>query len=150
MKNLILTFISFFMLLSCNNNDDSFTPQNITPILVGKGELTTPFNNVSNNQNIVIQNQTDWDIFLQILSVSGNLSTILLESNINFNSYDIIAIIDIVRPTGGNAIDITNIIENLNNVTVTISWLNEGDATIVTQPIHIVKIPKTNKPIIFQ
>ena len=27
------------MLLSCSNSDDSFTPQNITPILIGKGSL---------------------------------------------------------------------------------------------------------------
>lgn len=149
MKALILTFISIFALLSCSDSDSSFSSQNVTFTLVGKGELTIPFNNNTNSQNIVIRNQSDWANFLQLLSVSGNSASILVQPSIDFNTSDVICVIDNVRSTGGNSIDITSVVENSNDIEVTIAHLNEGDATVVTQPIHIVQIPKTTKPITF-
>ena len=119
----------FFLSLSCNSNDDNnnvgFVPQTITPSLIGKGELFVPYNNINVQQNINITNQSDW------------------------NNFEIIAIFDNVKPTGGNSVDITSIIENVDNISITIQRLQSGDATVVTQPFHIVKVPISSKPLIY-
>ena len=118
-----------FLSLSCNSNDDNnnvgFVPQTITPSLIGKGELFVPYNNINVQQNINITNQSDW------------------------NNFEIIAIFDNVKPTGGNSVDITSIIENVDNISITIQRLQSGDATVVTQPFHIVKVPISSKPLIY-
>ncbi len=151
MKTLILSIV-LFLSYSCNNNNEEniFTPQTITPVLIGKGELNIPFNNINVQQNIVINNQIDWNDFITILGNSGNPSSILSETIIDFNNFEVIAIFDNVKPTGGNSIDITNIIENIDNISITIQRLQNGDTTIPTQPFHIVKIPKSTKPVVFQ
>ena len=153
MKTLILSLVLFFT-LSCNNNDDNQSATNvatpITPTLIGKGELFIPYNNINVQQNINISNQTDWNNFIAVLGNSGNPSFILSETVIDFNNFEIIAVFDNVKPTGGNSIDITSIIENVDNISVTIQRLQSGDATVVTQPYHIVKIPISTKPVVFQ
>ena len=63
----------------------------------------------------------------------------------------IIAVFDKIYGNGGHSIDIIKITENENKVIVTIENILGGDATsIMTQPFHIVKIPKTDKLIIFE
>jgi len=53
---------------------------------------------------------------------------------------------------GGYTIDITGVVENKNDLTVTIRNLSPNGAvyTVITQPYHIVKIPKTEKRIVFR
>lgn len=152
MKNLFMSLV-LFLSLSCNNNDDNnnvgFVPQTITPSLIGKGELFVPYNNINVQQNINITNQSDWNNFINVLGNSGNPSFILSETVIDFNNFEIIAIFDNVKPTGGNSVDITSIIENVDNISITIQRLQSGDATVVTQPFHIVKVPISSKPLIY-
>ena len=55
----------------------------------------------------------------------------------------VIAIFDRVYGNGGNSIDITNITEFETNIIVTVENLQTGNtSSVVTQPYHIVKIPK--------
>ena len=54
MKKNLLLFFTLFILFSCSKSNDTFTPQNIQPILVGKGSLMgsegiSPQNTVVNN-----------------------------------------------------------------------------------------------------
>ncbi len=151
MKTIILSLV-LFLTLSCNKNDEdnTITPQTITPVLIGKGDLFIPFGSNNNQQNIVITSLVDWNNFITILSNSGNPTSLLSTTSVDFNSFEIIAVFDNVKTTGGNTIDITSVIENINNITITIQRLQSGDATIPTQPFHIVKIPKSTKPVVFQ
>jgi len=152
MKTLILSFV-LFISIGCNKNDDenSFEPQTIEPVLIGKGDLLTAFSSNPLQQNIIITNKTEWDNFIVGMNNPNNLSNNFTEINIDFNNFQIIAVFDNVKQTGGFSIDITNVVENPNNIVVTIKHLfTGGDNTIITQPYHIVKIPKTSKPIVFQ
>lgn len=53
---------------------------------------------------------------------------------------------------GGHTIDITNITEFETTIVVTVENLQTGNTSgvFVTQPYHIVKIPKATKPIVFE
>ncbi|MGB2416306.1 MAG: hypothetical protein ACPH6A_04630, partial [Flavobacteriaceae bacterium] len=70
------------------------------------------------------------------------------ETNIDFNTYQIIAIFKEVKPTNWE-VEISSIVENANNLSVSVVE-TEYDFTVVTQPFHIIKISKTNKEIVFE
>jgi hypothetical protein len=56
-----------------------------------------------------------------------------------------------MRPDTGYSVNIDSVIENENNITVDFSVLISNDAfNAEVQPYHIVKIPKSPKPVIFQ
>jgi hypothetical protein len=146
MKTLILSTF-FFLAISCNNSDDSdsFVPQTITPVLIGKGIHSGN----ALQSNLVITNQADW---LQLMNslTSANTSN-FTETNIDFNNFQLLVSIDGTRPNTGYSIDISNVIENITNITATVSILNSGNGfTVLSQPFHIVKIPKSTKPVVFQ
>ena len=77
MKRIFFTLISVFMLLSCNNSDESFTPQQITPIQIAKGELVG--NNLGNisQQNTLITNQTSFNNLINFSSSSFSKSALV-------------------------------------------------------------------------
>ena len=79
--------------------------------------------------------------------MSNSFSTI----SIDFNLYNLVVIIDIVRPNLSYAITINSITENKNNITVTISTSGSMVGyNAASQPYQIVKIPKQTKPFVFQ
>ena len=148
MKSIFLIFISFFMLLSCSNSDDSFTPQNITPILIGKGSLMG--SEGINPQNLVINNQQDWNNIINLID-QFRLNNFTETTNVDFNTYQLIAVFDEVYGSPTYQINISSIVENLNNITVTVEKIYKPSiASVMTQEFHIVKIPKSSKPVIFQ
>ena len=146
MKTLILSMI-LFITLSCNETEEtnSFSPQTITPVLIGKG--TQSGNAVQSN--LVISNQTDWLSLMNSLTTSNTNN--FSETNIDFNNFQLLVSIDGSKPDTGYSINITNVIENETNITATITSVNSGGGfTVISQPFHIVKIPKSTKPVIFQ
>ncbi|MCY0978120.1 protease complex subunit PrcB family protein [Chryseobacterium wangxinyae] len=151
MKNyLLLLFCSvFFILNSCRDqeeNTESKTP--VTVQLIGKGDLVG--NNIP-QQNTVITTSAQWNTLLNNLDASNNISGGFTETNVDFNQFMIIATFDQVFPNGGHSIDIIAVDENPQNIIVDVEKLLTGNVTaVVTQPYHIVKIPKSTKPIIFQ
>lgn len=150
MKTFILTLFSIFTLLSCNSDDDSFVPQNIEQIMIGKGNLNGGSENIS-QQNIVIYNQSDFDLLMNAMNMANNVTDSFTETTVDFDSYMIIAAFDQIRNNGGHSIDIISVIENEENITIDVEKLqNGGVSSVITQPFHIVKIQKSDKPIVFQ
>lgn len=160
MKNLILIFLVVFT-IGCNDNDDQlvtpipFTPVTITPTLISKK------NNLSASVGIIEQKtifneSISWNLMLNQIETyyQPNISFLtqfFSETNVDFTNYTVIAVFDKVYGNGGHSIDITNITEYENNIVVTVENLLTGNAnSVVTQPYHIVKIPKATKPIVFQ
>jgi hypothetical protein len=147
MKTLYLSIL-LLLTLSCSKSNDetTFTPQTITPVLIGKGSL---FYNFYDRQNMVITNNSDWQTLLtNFNSVNDGITSTFSETNIDFNNFEIIIAIDVKNSS--TTIDITNVIENENNITVTVQNLILGISGDVANPFHIVKIPKSNKPVVFQ
>jgi len=151
MKKYLLSFIYslFLVISSCSDNDGNTEAK--TPIIVlqiGKGNLVG--NNVP-QQNMVITTSAQWNTLLTTLDSVNNTSGSFTETNIDFNQFMIIAVFDQVFPNGGHSIDIITVDDNPQNITVDLERLLTGNVTsVVTQPYHIVKIPKSTKPVVFQ
>jgi hypothetical protein len=144
----ILSFILFFVLLSCSRNDEpipSFTPRNIPFTVVGSG----PYSGNAVTSNLVIQNNAQWETLKNELT--QNVTNQFTETNIDFNNFFLVAVIDNVRPNTGFDVNINNILEYENNIIVTLSSNNTGwGYQVLTRPFRIVKIPIQSKPFIFQ
>jgi D-arabinose 5-phosphate isomerase GutQ len=80
----------------------------------------------------------------------NNVSSSFTETNINFSNYDIVAVFRNPISNSGSSVDITNIVENQTQRLVTVQYLTNGFNSNIAQPFHIVKIPKSSKPLIFQ
>ncbi|MGC4130553.1 MAG: hypothetical protein QM564_13600 [Bergeyella sp.] len=145
MKTIILILTSAFMLFSCNSDEDNFTIQNINPVLIGKG-------NDNNNvppQNSKITNSAEWNALLS--SFGSSITSTFTETNIDFNTFDVIVTVDEIRQDSGHSRTITSIVENQNDIVAVIVNEYAGTGyTVLTRPYHIVKIPKSSKPIVFQ
>lgn len=73
-----------------------------------------------------------------------------IEININFNSEQLLVALYHGATSSGTTVDMTAITEYEDAIKVTVENLHIGTTTDVAQPFEIVKIPKTNKPIVFQ
>ncbi|MCW3159716.1 protease complex subunit PrcB family protein [Chryseobacterium oryctis] len=145
---LLLLWSILFITLSCRDNDESLEEKNqINFQLIGKGNL---MGNYLAQQNTVITNSAQWTNLLNQLDSSNNISDSFTETNINFNLFMVVVVIDEVYPNGGHSIDIMTVDENSQNIEVDVEKLLQGNVTtVVTQPYHIVKIPKLLKPVLF-
>lgn len=159
MKKIFFLLISF-VIVSCTDNDDEpivvpFVPVAITPILVGKGNLNA--SEGISQQNTIIDNETIWtnlknqiDLFYQPFGINYT-EQYFEETTIDFDNFTVITVFDQIYGNGGHSIDITSIIEYETNIVITIENLETGNASsVITQPYHIVKIPKISKPIVFE
>lgn len=150
MKKIFLMAILSIVLVSCSSDDnnESFSSQNIDFTLIAKGSPNIAFYDNSDVENIVFTNSSDWDNFLSEISNSVNVEITFLETNVDFDNFQVIAVVRELQPTG-NEVEITNIVEYQDTILVTVIFI-EGDATILSQPFHIVKIPKSDKPVVFE
>jgi hypothetical protein len=164
MKKLILLLVSLIA-ISCTDNDDNapiapvtpFVPVTINPILISKKNNAFNSNGGISEQNLIINDETNWTNLKNLMDAPYTPYGInfcqqyFIETTIDFNSYTVIAAFDKINGNGGHSIDITNITENETNIIVTVQKLLTGNAnSVITQPYHIVKIPKAKKPIVFQ
>ena len=139
------------VLLQGCSSDGNQEPRVIDAVLIGKGNLYGNGDENIPRQNVVIYNQADWNLLMQKMDTRNPVSNSFSETNIDFNAFQIIAVFDEIKGNGGHTIDITQIIENEATITVTLQNLNTGGGTsVMTQPFHIVKIPKSKKPVVFR
>ena len=153
LKKMTLIFIIYSTLLSCSNNDDEpFTPVNIEFEVIGSGNLLGAVAEEILPGNYIINNQNDWLVLLNKMnSLDTNTTNDFSTININFQTHIIIAVFDEVRMNNGFLINIENITENQDNLTVDVVQSNPGSIqSVITQPYQIVRIPITNKPIVFE
>ena len=85
------------------------------------------------------------------MNAVNKVSDNFTETKIDFSKFTVIAVFDAVKTSGGHSIEL-DIKPNTENVVVEVSRKSpDGMATsVMTQPYHIVKIPKTDLPIVFQ
>lgn len=153
MKQLmILTFL--FTLVACNKNKNMLIakPSSIEFVQIAKDNLYGNGGEQIPKENLVITNEESWEKLIQKMDSVNNVSKDFTEINIDFENYIILAIFDDIKHNGGHTIDIKDVVENKNNLVVTIEYLNpDGDLTsVMTQPFELVKISITSKPISFE
>tara|TARA_B110000902_G_C14012077_1_gene476871 strand:- start:90 stop:539 length:450 start_codon:yes stop_codon:yes gene_type:complete len=146
----ILLFLSFFTLLSSCENDEVESNFQATELIftdVGRGHLSN--NSLYTQENIIIDNDADWQNLLSNFnSVNNNITDSFYETSINLDSFTVVAVID--TKNSSTTVDITTITENSSDVIVHIENLQMGLSQDVANPFHIVKMPKTTKDIVFE
>jgi hypothetical protein len=134
-------------LFCCSNDNDSiYQSTKIIFTEIGQG-----FTELNDNlaQNLIITTETEWNILID--NLPSEFVDNFNEININFNEFIIIAVITENQPNTGYSVSVNEIIENKNSINVfsEIQYTGSGYTRIV-QPFHIVKIPSTNKEIVFE
>lgn len=148
MKNIFLILITI-ALISCNDDDNGV--KNVNFSLIGQSVLHGNGTEKIEKSNVVIENTTSWNDLIDKMNTVNNVSDDFTETDIDFSQHIVIAVFDKIYSNGGHTIDIINITESEINLTIKIDNLMTGDDTqVITQPFHIVKIPKTKKQIIFK
>ncbi len=148
--SIVIITVIIGLLTSCSEVDDElYYSVNFT--LIAQGNLYGAGQEDINKQNFTISDSSSWNELMDKMNTVNNVSDGFLETNIDFVNFIIIAVFDDIKPNGGNSIDVIKIVENENENFVTIDNILKGNATtVMTQPFHIVKIPKTNKLVIFE
>ena len=150
----ILIF-SFFLILtiSCDKSEvenKSILPEKINPITIGKGNLNES-DIVYSQPNFVINNDIEWQGLLNNFYTKYNnyIVTTFSETNIDFNNFEII--VAFYGSSSSFRVNISNVVETADAIIATIQ---QTGGPIVTDdsstPFHIVKIPRSDKPVIFQ
>ncbi len=143
MKTTLLCII-LFITVSCSKSDDDnvATPTPITPVVIIKGLDGIDFNTLTSYFNS-FTNANDWATF-----ASTYVANLNINPNIDFSKFDVVVCVDSLRTQGGYDIAINSIIENEQNIVVTVQNVVNGNASLIpTRPFIIAEIPKTNKPI---
>src|SRR5690606_15209372 len=112
MKKMFLIAILSMVMINCgsDDNNESFIPQNIDFTTIGQGVAIVNLMTIE-QQNTVITNQEDWNQFLESFPEAAETS----ETDIDFNTFQVIVSIDDIRFNTGFWLEITEIIENENN-----------------------------------
>lgn len=97
---------------------------------------------------MVVTNAERWQGLMNYMdSITPNITATFAETDVDFENYYVIAVFGEVEDEAGT-IEITGITENLTHLLVEVED-QETETPLVHQPFHIVKIAKTDKPILF-
>tara|TARA_B110000093_G_C12687581_1_gene292737 strand:- start:98 stop:553 length:456 start_codon:yes stop_codon:yes gene_type:complete len=148
-KYLILIIVLITFITSCDkNNDEKETNNPITFVNIGKSALYGGGTEGISASNLVITNNNDWQNLITQMNSVNNVSDNFAEIDIDFNEYMLIALILDVKGNGWE-VEISEIIETETEITVS-KQETESVTLVITQPFHIVKIPKNDKSVVFQ
>jgi hypothetical protein len=151
MKRIILCVLLILNFGCKKSQQNDFKQLSVNPFLIAKENL---YGNGRENiapQNTIVTNQNDWIILINKMNLINNVSNSFSTTTVDFSSYQLIAVFDSIKLYGGYSIDITDVTENENSINVTVEHLLPGSENpVVTQPFHIVRIPISNKPIVFE
>ena len=153
MKKVFFYSLVLILLLSCSNDDNGtevFEPFEVTFANVAKGELFGTEGIVE--QDIVINSPMDWSELLETMTPYDGYLFEIYEEDISFEEFQVLASFDGHRPYPGWAVEIVLITELEEYIEVTVHFFMEyiGINPMFNQPFHIVKIPKSDKPVVFE
>lgn len=156
MKKIGILLCLLFGLGACNSDDNQGEFQN-TPLVIENilnSYMSSRLDVGEGREHRVIHNAEEWQELLNHISYleyGNSHTTSKLEAvQLNFNNEIALTVIDEVKSSGGHSIDVVKVEEQEKEIVITIDRLHKGNITLVeTQPFHIVKIPKKNKPIVF-
>lgn len=145
-KIVLVILISSLINIRCvNNEEDDFMP--ISVFEIGQGSLSGNGIEGIVASDLVISDSTAWNTLINQMNLYNEETSNFAEVDINFTDYLVIASFLDVKPNGWE-LDISNVTETTDTILVTKT--DQGlDLPVISQPYHIVKIPITNKQIVF-
>lgn len=156
LKNITFLFLIVFcmtILNRCEKNNEQL-PDNKTATMsavIGQGVLSGSGDEGFCKQFSVIKTEDEWKNLKTKLNSFNNVTDAFTETHIDFSMYQLVFIIDEIKGNGGWTVDITDITENSDEIVVTVSNLKTSDGSnTVTQPFQVMKIPVSDKPVVFK
>lgn len=126
-------------------------PREIAFTTIGKCAMYGNGTEGFSKENLVITSQSEWEA---IKTKFGNPECSINDFStmeIDFSTYQVIAIIEEVKPDAGYSIDVTSAVEYPNHIIVTALTLRSLPAHLtVTQPFHLFILPVSDKEIVFE
>ncbi|WP_171971856.1 protease complex subunit PrcB family protein [Mangrovimonas sp. DI 80] len=121
------------------------------PFIIAEGNLYGNGDEGIPKQQIIINTEAEWHALKEQMDRVNPVSEQFTQKDVNFNIYQVIAVFESVKTTGGYRIDL-NLETTQTQRTITVNTkAPEGMATMVmTQPFKIMAIPRMDTPIIFQ
>ena len=110
-------FLIAFILFSCNKKSSEEETNSITFTEIGKGALYGNGAEGISQSNLVITNNTDWQNLMNQMNSVNNVTDNFAETNIDFSTYEIIAIFLDVKGNGWE-VSITDITDDNTNIYV--------------------------------
>lgn len=151
MKQIFFILSILFVFTSCNNDDDSAASDVKSTELYKSNDFNGDYNNPTPKSNLVINNLTEWNALLVKLDLNIKPWQNSISTDVDFEKYVVIAVIDELRNSGGHSIDITQITQTDKNIFVKVEQLKTGGiSSVMSQPYHIVQIAKTSKKVVFE
>ena len=133
----IIAVCSAWAIQGCEKKEKEQT-KNIPVNSIAQGYISK----VYRSNNFVLKSQQSLDDFIEAFEIP-NLSQL----KINFDTDMVIAVIE--SNNSSSTIDITNITEFKDKIEIRVENLRKGMTADIGSIYHIVKIPKTNKTIVF-
>lgn len=157
-KKFLLLFLIVFISCTKDNSDNvnetPFTPINLASVIVVNGYIANDPNVFPNTgQNAVINNQTDYSIFINKI-ISRNLTSYegSTATTVNFIDKTVLTIVYNVVNEANHKLIIDNVLENSTNIVVHYHKINlypDIQLPVISQPYIILEIPKSTKPVVF-
>ncbi len=147
----VLGLCMFLVVLNCKSIQNQNKLEKEDSFLIGKGNLYGSGAEGLAKQNLVITDSNQWNDLLKKINAINNVSDGFSETKINFSKYTLIAVFGDVKGTGGHSIEL-EVKSNLDNIEVYVySKGPDGMASsVMTQPFIIVRIAKSEFPIVFK
>ena len=133
----IIAVCSTLAIQGCEKKEKEQT-KNILVNSIAQGYISE----VYRSNNFVLKSQQSLDGFIEAFEIP-NLSQL----KINFDTDMVIAVIE--NNNSSSTIDITNITEFKDKIEIRVENLHKGMTADIGSIYHIVKIPKTDKTIVF-
>lgn len=151
MKTSLFILLALLLCTSCKKEEEQqpFEPIKLEQTLIGGGSLRG--NEGIEKENCVIESTEEWNNLLARIDSTSDISDRFHETEIDFNTYTVLAVFEDVKPCTGYILHITEVNEQENQIVASIELTGPGglEFYIITQPFYIVKIEKQEKEIVF-
>ncbi len=151
------TYFILFLILplamkTCDkNNMNNECPDKITPVEIARGVLHGNGGEGIEASELVITDPGEWQKLMNKMNSVNRVTDRFAETQIDFERYMVLAVFDSIRPNGNYRIQIKEIRECPGKIKALVEKSHYGRiaTAVIVQPFHIVKIPKSEKPVEF-
>lgn len=135
-----------------NQNEMASKPAQVEFQTISQGNLYGSGKEQIPEQQIVIKDAEQWNSLIEKMNSVNDMTSNFKETDIDFSKYSVLAVFEKVLGHGGSSIKVANITENEDQIQVFVKKTSpDGMSTsVMTQPYHLVKIPATEKEVVFE
>jgi len=147
----LLGIVILLFALNCKSSENKAKMTKEDIVLIGKGNLYGSGSEGIEKQNLIITSPEEWKDLLNKMNAVNKVSDSFIETDIDFSEYTVIAIFNEIKNSGGHSLNLV-IQETKDEFLVEVLRKSpDGIATsVMTQPYYIVKVPKSELPIVFE